>query len=333
MKKQGKPLALLLALMLLCATAFGCAKPAPAPAGGTEDVDMGIAGEAPDIAVEPPPIVVTDMAGREVVLASPAGRIVALTAGDCEILYALGAGDRLVGRGAYCDWPAEVLEISAVQSGSETNIEQIIALAPDLLIMTKMAQSEEQVSQLENAGIQVAVSDAQDIEGVYTAIRLIGALLGLMGRAEGLVANMQTAFADLGAKGGDGTKVVYFEVSPLEWGLWTAGSGTFMDEIITMLGYVNCFGDVTGWAEISEEQVLSRNPDYIVTIAMYFGEGPTPAEEIAARPGWNVLAAVQNGAILNLQNNELSRPGPRLVDGARMMSEFFESIQACQDAA
>ena len=72
----------------------------------------------------------------------------------------------------------------------------------------------------------------------------------------------------------------------------------------------NCFADVEGWAEISEEQVLERNPDYIMTISMYSGEGPTPEEEIASRAGWENLTAVKNGAILNLQNNELSRPAP-----------------------
>ena len=74
--------------------------------------------------------------------------------------------------------------------------------------------------------------------------------------------------------------------------------------------------------EVSEEQVLERNPDYIVTITMYFGEGPTPEEEIMGRNGWENVTAVKNSAILNLQNNELSRPVPRLADGAKMLCEF-----------
>ena len=82
------------------------------------------------------------------------------------------------------------------------------------------------------------------------------------------------------------------------------------------------FADVTGWGEISEEQVLERNPDYIVTISMYYGEGPTPEEEILSRTGWENVTAVKDGKILNLQNNELSRPGPRLADGAKAMYDF-----------
>ena len=80
--------------------------------------------------------------------------------------------------------------------------------------------------------------------------------------------------------------------------------------------------DVKDWAEISEEQVIERDPDYIVTITMYFGEGPTPEEEIMSRTGWDDITAVKNGKILNLSNNELSRPGPRLMDGAKLLYDF-----------
>ena len=268
-------------------------------------------------------ITVTDMTGREITLEEPATRIVALTAADCEILYALGAGETLVGRGEYCDYPAQVLDVPSVGSGYDTNVEQILALDPQVLLMSTMAQTKEQVEQLEAAGVHVVVSDAADIEGTYTAITLIGALMGKDSEAASLVENMKTAFADLQEKSaGDGTETVYFEVSPLEWGLWTAGSGTFMDEVANMLGLVNCFVDVEGWAEISEEQVLERDPDYIVTISMYFGEGPTPVDEIMGRPGWENVTAVRNGAILNLPDNELSRPGPRLVDGAKALCEL-----------
>ena len=267
-------------------------------------------------------VAVTDMAGREITLDAPATKVVALTASDCEILAALGAEDTLVGRGEYCDYPESVLDVPAVQSGADTNLEQIIALEPQVVVMAKMAQTEEQVAALEAAGIRVVVSDAQDIEGVYTAIRLIGALVGHNDEAEALVADMQSTFADIAAKSENTGKTVYFEVSPLQWGLWTAGKGTFMDELATMCGLTNAFADVEGWAEISEEQVLERDPDYIVTISMYYGEGPTPVEEIKARTGWATLKAVQNDAIFNADSNEVSRPGPRLKDAAEALYTF-----------
>ena len=267
-------------------------------------------------------VTVTDMAGREITLDAPATKVVALTASDCEILAALGAEDTLVGRGEYCDYPESVLEVPAVQSGADTNLEQIIALEPQVVVMAKMAQTEEQVAALEKAGIRVVVSDAQDIEGAYTAIRLIGALVGRNDEAEAMVADMQSTFADIAAKSENTGKTVYFEVSPLQWGLWTAGKGTFMDELATMCGLTNAFADVEGWAEISEEQVLERDPDYIVTISMYYGEGPTPVEEIKSRAGWDALKAVQNDAIFNADSNEVSRPGPRLKDAAEALYTF-----------
>lgn len=264
----------------------------------------------------------TDMMGREITLAEPATRIVALTAADCEILCALGCEDALVGRGEYCDYPASVLDKPSVQSGYNTNIEEIIALQPQVVLMGTMAQTTEQVEALAQAGIQVVVSDAQNIEGVYTAIRLIGAIMGKDAEAEAMVAGMQAAFADIAAKSEATGKTVYFEVSPLQWGLWTAGKGTFMDELAAMCGLTNAFADVEGWAEISEEQVIARDPDYIVTITMYYGEGPTPVEEIKSRAGWDALKAVQNDTILNADSNEISRPGPRLQDAAETLFNF-----------
>ena len=264
----------------------------------------------------------TDMMGREITLAEPATRIVALTAADCEILCALGCEDALVGRGEYCDYPASVLEKPSVQSGYNTNIEEIIALQPQVVLMGTMAQTTEQVEALAQAGIQVVVSDAQNIEGVYTAIRLIGAIMGKDAEAEAMVADMQAAFDGIKARSEATGKTVYFEVSPLQWGLWTAGKGTFMDELAALCGLENAFADVEGWAEISEEQVLARDPDYIVTITMYYGEGPTPVEEIKGRAGWEALKAVVNDHILNADSNEISRPGPRLKDAAETLFNF-----------
>ena len=268
-------------------------------------------------------VTVTDMYGREITLTEPATRIVALTASDCEILCALGCEDALVGRGEYCDYPASILAVPAVQSGMETNVEQIIALNPQVVLMSDMAQEPEKVEALENAGIRVVVSNAQDIAGTYTAIRMIGQLMGKDDEAEALVADMQATFDDIAAKSENSGKTVYFEVSPLEWGLWTAGTNTFMDELAVMCGLTNAFADVDGWAAISEEQVLERDPDYIVTITMYWGEGPTPVEEIKGRAGWESLKAVSGDTVYNADSNAVSRPGPRLKDAAVELYSFI----------
>lgn len=322
MKRQ---IAILLALLMVVSLFAGCTKQEPAaPTTAATTAPATEAPTAPETteAVDTS-ITFTDMTGREITLSEPVTRIVALTASDCEILYAIGAGDALVGRGEYCDYPAEVLDVTSVQSGYDTNIEQIIALEPQVLLMSTMAQTEEQIAALEAAGVTVVVSDADDIAGVYTAIEMIGTLMGKDAEAAQVINSMKTTFTEVQEKStGDGTQTVYFEVSPLQYGLWTAGSGTFMNEICNMLGLKNAFEDVSGWGEISEEQVLERNPDFIVTISMYYGEGPTPVEEIAGRAGWENVTAVSNGDILNLQNNELSRPAPRLAEGAQLMFDF-----------
>jgi len=269
-------------------------------------------------------ITVTDMTGREITLDEPAKRVVVLTAADCEVLYAIGAGDTIVGRGEYCNWPSEVMDIPAIASGRETNLEQILALKPDLLIMGSMDQPKEQVDALENAGVHVVVSDADDIEGTYTAIELLGDLMGKRETADKLVSDMKATFDEITANStGDGSETIYFEVSPIQYGLWAAGKNTFMGEISDMLGVKNIFDDVDGWGSVSEEQVIERDPDYIVTISMYFGEGPTPIEEIVSRPAWENISAVKNNKIINLQNDELSRPGPRLADGAKLIYDFI----------
>ena len=199
-----------------------------------------------------------------------------------------------------------------------------------------MAQTEEQVAQLEKAGIKVVVSDAQTIEGVYTAIAMIGQVMGKAEEAGVIISDMKDAFAEIAANKLDGEKTIYFEVSPLQWGLWTAGTNSFMNEIAEMMGLKNCFSDISdSWAPISEEQVLERNPDYILTITMYdpTSEGPTPEEEIMSRPGWENVTAVKNGSILNLVNDELSRPAPRLVEGAQMLYDFVVESEAALELA
>ena len=266
-------------------------------------------------------LTVTDMTGREVALPQAARRIVALTASNVEILYAIGAGDLLVGRGEYCDYPQECLALPVVSSGAETNIEQILALQPDVVIMDTMGQTTDQVNALEDAGVRVIVTREAGIQGVYDAITLIAAATGHTAEGEAVIAKMQAAFASLQPIGEGRT--VYFEVSPLQWGLWAAGAGTFMDEIATMLGLTNVFADAEGWSAVSEEQVLSRDPDFIVTTTMYFGEGPTPVEEIVSRDGWNILKAVQLGQVFNADSDAITRPGPRLADAALALYQFI----------
>lgn len=258
--------------------------------------------------------VLYDMTGREVKLTGPVERIVVLDAADCEILYAIGAGEMIVGRGEYCNYPEEAASVPVVNSGSGMNLEQIIALQPQVVVLTKMGQTIEHNESLERAGIRAIVTDAQSIDGVYDCIRLMGELTGKTENAQLLINDMRARLEAVAGKCENTGKTVYFEVSELKWGLWAAGGDTFMDEAAKILGLTNAFGDVSGWQAISEEQVLSRDPDYIITTTMYFGEGAAPVDEILGRTGWSDLKAIQNGHVYNADNDEITRPGPRLVD-------------------
>ena len=271
---------------------------------------------------------VTDMAGETVILAEIPQRILALSPSDCEILWAIGAGEQIIGRGSDCDWPKEILELPEVVSGANMNLEQVIAMDPDVVLMSYVTQTQAQKDALEAAGITVIYSDAHDnnetMAGVYNAMAMLGTVAGREAEAEKLIADTKALFAQLKENIPEGShKTVYFEVSPLEYGLWTAGPGTFMHEISEFLGAKNIFSDLEGWCEVSEEQVLARNPDYIVSVTMFYGDGPSPEEEICSRTGWEAVTAVKNGAVMNFGNNELTRPGPRLAEGAKMLFDFF----------
>lgn len=320
-----KKLTALLLAFVLIVSAAACAQKSATPTTAKTPASSSPSPSAT-------PITITDMKGRGITLSKPAEKIVTLAPSDCEILYALGAGDKIVGRGEFCDYPAEVSSVPVVQSGGETNIEQIIALGPDVVIMSTMAQTLEQVASLENAGIKVIISDAKNIEDIYKAITLIGHVVGKNDAAKTIVDGMKKTFDDIKEKvrqnnQANSGKTIYFEVSPLACGLYTAGSGTYMDDIALMLGLKNTFGDLQSWAEISEERVLQRNPDYIVSTTMSYDNSQTPVDEILNRKGWENIPAIKNHAIYNADSDSyaLMHPGPRLAEAVQHLYDFIYS--------
>lgn len=286
---------------------------------------LGLAGQAP--------ITLTDMAGREITLARPATKIVALMPGDCESLYAIGAGDTLVGRGEWCNYPEQVAQVPSVESGFQLNVEQVVALAPEVVIMTKMGHTEENAAQLEKAGIQVFISDAQSLEDVYACLALLGKMTGHEAEAEKVAQDMQAAFADLAEKVKDMPRAaVYFETTELQYGLWPAVKGTFLHEIGELLHLDNVFGDMTAWAQVSEEEVIKRNPAYIVSTNLFASDGRDAAEEIKGRPGWDAIDAVKEGRVYGI-GDMITRPAPRLVEAAQTLYELVYGQAEAQKAA
>ena len=282
-------------------------------------------------------ITVTDMAGREVTLAAPATRIVVLMPSDCECLFAIGAGGAIVGRGTYCNYPAETAEITEVKTGAELNLEEVLALNPDLIVMTKMAQTEEQVKALSETA-PVLVTDAQTLADTYDCLTLLGRVTGKEAEAEKVIQDMKDRIAAVAEKAQESGMTVYFETTPLEfgWGLYSAGKGNFMDEIGTLCGLKNIFGDVEeggGWPVVSEEDVIAADPDWIVTIDSN-GMGDTDAAAvILAREGWKDMKAVKEGHVVIVGSDEFSRPGPRLADAAEELYRLVYEAEAEKPAA
>jgi len=269
-------------------------------------------------------ITVVDMHGREIVLDEPVTRIVALSPSDCEILCAIGCEDLLVGRGKYCDYPESILELPELATGENLNVEEILALEPQVVLMSDMNQTDDQVQMLENNGVKVVVSQSTDIEGVYTAIRMISTLVGKEAEGEAVIANMQATFEYISGQCEKSDKTIYFEVMPLEWGLWTAGDKTFMHELAHMCGMENAFADIVDWQAISQEQVIERDPDYIVLVT---GMGETAVDEVLGREGWGDMKAIQAGAVYNADSYAMTRPGPRLADAAIGLYEFLYGVE------
>ena len=265
-------------------------------------------------------ITVTDMFGREVTLTEPVTRVIALEPADCEILCALGCEEALVGRGLYCDYPASVLELPAVQSAGDVNLEELLALEPQVVVTSGMAHYEELASLLEANGVQVVGTDANSIAEVYEAIHLLGAVMNKKAEAEAIITDMQATFDEIAAKSEATGKTVYFEVMPLEWGLWSAGTGTFMHELAQLCGVQNAFSDIEGWQSVSQEQVIERDPDFIVLVT---GMGESAPDEVKAREGWGEMKAVRNDAIYNADSYMLTRPAPRPKDAAIDLYNFF----------
>lgn len=271
-------------------------------------------------------ITVTDMLGREITLAEPATRIVVMQPSDCEILCAIGCENTIVGRGQYVDYPASILEVPVVQSGKETNVEEILALQPQVVLMNSMSQSEEQVKQLEENGVKVVVSSTTNIESVYTAITLIGKLMGKDAEAEAVITDMKATFDEIRAKADEEPKKkVYFEISPPPY-LYTAGSSSYMNELAEICGIKNIFDDQEdAWLMISEEQVIERNPDYIVLIT---NMGSAGVEEILSRAGWGDITAIRNQKVYNDEDSCMARPSPRLKEAAIVLYNFVHDIAA-----
>lgn len=280
---------------------------------------------APTPAPTAAPITLTDSLGRSVTLAEPARRIVTLAPSNTEILYALGALDRLVGRDDYSDYPAQVADVPSI--GNEypnVNAEAVLALKPDLVLAAGVTNADD-VKKLADLGLAVyATSNAKNLDDIYADIAAIGELTGRAAEAAQVVADLKARVATVAARtrAAASQPVVFYEVDATEPEKpWTTGTGTFIDALITLAGGQNAGAVGQDYFQISFEQLITADPDVIVLGSSTFG-GQTP-ELVAQRPGWDKLKAVRENAVYTFDDNLVSRPGPRIVEGLEALARLI----------
>jgi len=263
------------------------------------------------------PIVVTDDLGVEITLEEPARAIISISPSLTEILFSVGAGDRLIGRDSNSQFPQEAL--TAVDLGGMWDgipVEDILAMEPDLILAGEI-YSAEAVDELRALGLVVYwQKNPADFEGLFENIRAVSVLTGTEDQAEMVIESLQSRIADLDDQllGVEGIPLVFYELDASDpSNPWTPGEDTFISYIINRAKGQNLGDSLIGeWVQISSEELLAQNPDYILLADALYGITP---ESVAGRSGWNEIKAVVENDIYPFDPFVLSVPGPRLVEG------------------
>lgn len=254
---------------------------------------------------------VLDEAGRRVRVPVHLERVITLAPNLTEIVYAVGAGPRLVGNTTYCDYPPEARQVAKVGDTLNPNIEQIIALRPQLILVSTASQLEAFARQLDERGIAVYITDPRDVEGVFRTIAAIGALVGEPERAGQLVKELRARASHV-EEAVRTTKPlsVFYQVSREP--LYTAGRDSFITDLIRRAGGLSVTAEVEGaWPRYSQESALAARPEAII---MATGTGMEQGNMEVADALKKSPAAL-TGRVYGINGDYLSRPGPRLVDG------------------
>lgn len=262
---------------------------------------------------------VIDDFGRAVTVPINPKRIVTLAPSATEVVFSIGLGDRVVGVDDFSDYPSEAREKTKVGSYN-LNFEVIAGLKPDLILATDIT-SEQSIAILEERGYPVVVLAPRTLSGVLQDIRLIGLIAGKIGTAVNVTAGLQERISAVTSKTSNATlqrPMTYVEYFPY----WTFGPGSFGNDLILMAGGRNIAANATvQYPQASSEFVVSSNPEVIIyTVGMGTA---TTVDEIKGRAGWGGMEALKAGRIYSVDDNLISRPGPRLVDGLERFAEII----------
>lgn len=324
----------ILAIALCAVISVGCvlSPAANAPASEQESAASPTIAVPPTATDTPPPasptsasVVWVDDLGREGRLPQPARRVISLAPSNTEILFAIGAGDVLVGRDEFSDYPPQAQEVSSIGSVyGEINLEAIVALDPDLVLAAEI-NSPEHVDAIQELGIQVYyLANPDDFEGLFENVSTLGRLTGYEAQARDLVDQLAERVQNvLAVLQGQPNVRVYYEIDGTDdpTAPWTTGSGTFQNQLITLSGGENIAADLEGWKQINVEEIISRDPEVII-----FEDAPwipTTVESIASREGWSGIQAVAEGRVYGISSQWTGRPGPRYVDAFEAMAEML----------
>ncbi len=265
----------------------------------------------------------TDGLGRAVTLAQTPQRIVSLAPSNTEILFAVGAGAQVIGRDDFSDYPESAKALPSMGGLGNYNNEQIVALKPDLILLAEI-NTPEQVKSLEALGLTVYyLKNPTTLEEMYGNLEIVAQLTGHAAETATLIQSLKTRVAAVDAKIAplSSRLSVFYELDSTDPAKpWTAGKGTFITQLIERAGGVNIAADLDPYPQMSLEQIVAADPAFIVLGDSMWG---VSVESVGQRPGWENLSAVKNGQVFPFDDNLISRPGPRLVDGLEALAKLL----------
>lgn len=270
------------------------------------------------------PITVTDDAGHTVTFDRPPQRIISVSPGHTETLYALGLGSRIIRTDSYSDYPPENKPKATLVMYPKPNLEQIVALKPDLIV--DMVEGNDFTDAMNAQGIKVLTLFPKTFDGTLNDIDLLGKVTGTEAQALRITNSMRQRELAIEAKTKNAPKPrVLYELDATDPSKpWVAGPTGFFGDLVPLAGGTNIFADLhTSAAQVGATQIIARNPQIIILgDAQSPYNAQTPAM-VRARPGWDVIDAIRQNHVYPINSDYLSRPGPRLIDGLEQLAKII----------
>ncbi|MDB5991585.1 MAG: putative Cobalamin binding protein BtuF [Herbaspirillum sp.] len=282
-------------------------------------------------------IEVRDDAGNSITLSAPAQRIVTLAPHATELVFAAGAGERIVGTVSYSDYPAAARSIPRIGSNSQIDIERLIALKPDLLVVWLHGNATRQLEKLRSLGIPLFYSEPQHLSDIPDAVERLGRLAGTETQARASAAALRAQLAALSAQYRARPPVrLFYQVWPHP--LYTLNGKHIVSDAIRLCGGVNIFANLSATAPIvGVEAVLLENPEVVISGDLKRknedGNEDEKEGELALWRTYPALLAVQRDNLFALDGDLLSRPGPRMIEGTAALCKSLETARAHRTAA